>query len=129
MVDFTPLIATAQRLIKENGRSVTFIRQDENLADANKPWKGPTDARDTPAATSVQDAVFVPPSSASQLGIENEQSDLILNAEQIMIVSPGTVDLTIFQEVLDAGIYWKIKNIEILQPGLDTVLAFVGVAR
>lgn len=129
MVDFTKLAATAQRLLGANGRSVTFIRHSQSLADAGKPWQGPTSARGTPDETSVQNAVFVQPSSASQLGIASEQSDLVMKSDQIMIVAPGTVDLTIFQEVLDDGVYWKITGIEVLRPGATTVLAFVGVAR
>lgn len=129
MVDFASLVVTAQRLIKENGRTVTFIRHDQTLGDANKPWQGPSDPRATPDTTSVQDAVFVEPSSAILLGIASEQSDLIMNSQKIMMVSPGVVDLTTFQEVLDESIYWKITKIELLRPGSTTVLAFIGVRR
>lgn len=129
MVDLAPIIATAQRLITENGRSVTFIRHDETLADADMPWLGPTDARTAPDATSVHDAVFVEPDSASQLGLAHIQSDLIMNAEQILIVAQGSVDLSQFQEVLDESVYWKITDIQTLRPGSTTVLSFVGVKR
>lgn len=129
MADLVKLIATAQRLIKANGRAVTFIRHDETLADAAKPWDGPTDARTTPAETQALDAVFVPPASAVRLGLSTEQSDLIIRSEQIMIVSPGTVDLSRFQEVLDDDIYWKINMVEVLKPGPTVLLGFVGVKR
>lgn len=129
MVDFVKLATTAERLLAANGRSVTFIRHNQSLADTGKPWQGPTSARSAPAGISAQTAVFVQPSSASKLGIASEQSDLVMNSDQIMIVAPGTVDLTAFQEVLDAGVYWKIIKIEVLRPGATTVLAFVGVAR
>lgn len=129
MADLTKLVATAQRLIKANGRSVTFIRHDQTLGDVAKPWQGPTDARAKPNDTSVQNAVFLEPSSAPKLGISTEQSDLVMNSEQIMMVSPGTVDLTAFQEVLDGTTYWKITTIEVLRPGAVTLLAYVGVKR
>lgn len=129
MVELSPLIAVAQRLITENGRSVTFIRQDQTLADAAQPWLGPADPRTTPDVTLVVDAVFVEPSSGVKLGLGTEQSDLIMNSDQIMILAAGDVDLTQFQEVLDEGIYWKITVIETLRPGATTVLSFVGVKR
>lgn len=129
MADVAKLIATAQRLIKDNGRPVTFIRHDETLADTAKPWEGPTDARAAPSETKNLDAVFVQPASAVRLGMTTEQSDLIMQSEQIMIVAPGTVDLLRFQEVLDGGVYWKITMVEILRPGPTTILGFVGIKR
>ena len=41
MVDFVSLAATAQRLIEENGRSVTLFRKDRTPANAAEPWRGP----------------------------------------------------------------------------------------
>lgn len=129
MVDFLALLATAQSLLAANGRSVTFIRHNQTLADATKPWQGPADPRATPAASSVQSAVFVEPASAVKLGVASEQSDLIMNSEQIMIVAAGSVDLLQFQEVLDGTVYWKITTITSLRPGTTTVLSFVGLRR
>lgn len=129
MVDLVPLVATAQRLITENGRSVTFIRQDQTLSDAAQPWLGPADPRTAPDATLVVDAVFVEPSSAVKLGLATEQSDLVMNSDQILIVSAGSTNLLQFQEVLDEAIYWKITTIETLKPGATTVLSFVGLRR
>ncbi len=129
MVDIPKLIATAQRLIKANGRAVTLIRHDETLADPARPWEGPADARVTPSETAAMDAVFVQPASAVRLGMTTEQADLVVQSEQIMIVAPGTVDITRFQEVLDEGIYWKITMTELLRPGPTTILGFIGVKR
>ncbi len=129
MVDFVSLQLTAARLIKENGRSVTFIRHNQTDAVSAEPWNGPTDPRATPDITSVQDAVFVEPGSLSKLGLSSETSDLVMNSEKIMMVSPGSVDLSTFQEVLDGAVYWKINKVETLQPGSTAVLSFVGVSR
>lgn len=133
MVDAVALVATAQRLITENGRSVTFISHDKTVADAAKPWEGGggTSPRTAPDAVLVLDAVFVEPSVAARLGLSSETSDLIKRSEQIMIVSPGAAadDLGDFEEVLDEGKHWKITGIEILRPGSTMFLAFVGVKR
>ena len=130
MVDTTAIIETAQRLITENGRSVTFVQFDSTPGDAAKPWNGPTDPRATPDSTLTVDAVFVPPSSASSLGLKDEVNDLVKRSEQIMIVSPGAAaDLSIYQEVTDGGEQWKIVGVETLKPGASVMLNYVGVRR
>jgi hypothetical protein len=129
VVDLAPIIETAQRLIAENGRTVTFIRHDETLSDPTQPWLGPADARATPNTTSVHSALFVEPDSTQALGLAQAQSDLLMDSEQIMVVAQGEVDLSTFQEVLDEGVYWKITEIQTLRPGTTTVLSFVGVKR
>lgn len=130
MVDFAPLIVTAQRLIGENGRSVTLVEFDSTLSDAARPWLGPADPRTVPDSSLVLDAVFVEPSSGVSLGLALETDDLIKNSDQIMIVSAGAaVDLTVFGEVIDGSTRWKIETIKILKPGSEIVLGFVGVRR
>ena len=131
MVDFTPLIATAQRLISENGRSVTLVELDSSPADPSKPWKGAADPRAVPDASLTLDAVFVNPGTATtSLGLSLETSDFIKRSEQIMIISPGaSVDLTGFEEVSDDSVTWKIQGMEILKPGAEVVVAFIGVRR
>ncbi len=129
MVDLTPLIATATRLIKENGRQVTFINQDPTLADAAQPWEGPTAARGGGATKLDLDVVFVDPNPRN-LGRMSIREDLISRSEQIMIVVPGTNDLDTFEEILDTdGTYWKIVGTQTLKPGSTAVLSYVGVKR
>lgn len=129
MVDFVRLLATAQRLITANGRSVTFIRHDQTDPDAAKPWEAPVDPRATPDATLVVDVVQVNLADATKLGMTTEQSDLFTKSEKILIVAAGATDLLQFQEVLDDSTYWKITTIETLQPGSTIVLSFVGIRR
>ena len=131
MVDLTPLIAVAQRLITENGRSVTLVQFDTVPTSASQPWKGNADPRATPAAELPIDAAFVNPSGASSLGLSLTTSDLLKRSEQILIISPGAqVDVTPFHEVLDIdGTSWKIQAMEVLRPGTETALAFIGVKR
>lgn len=130
MVDTTKLIATAQRLIKKNGRAVQLLQFDSAPANPSQPWKGNADPRATPDATLDLSAVFVQPSSAVRLGLSAESSDLIKRSEQILIVSPGpTVDVRVFHEVVDDTENWKIQGVEILKPGSEVLLAFIGVRR
>lgn len=131
MVETAPLIATAQRLITENGRSVTFIAFNKTSTDANRPWKGSgVDPRLTPDSSLTVDGVFVDPTSLGQLGRSFTLTELLKRAEQILLVSPGAaVELSPFQEVLDGGEYWKITSIQQLKPGADTILYYVGLKR
>ena len=131
MVDFAASIATAQRLITENGRLVTLVSLDDTPAVAAQPWKGAADPRATPDATLPVRAVFVPPSSASALGLRIDTNDLVKRAEQIAIVSPGgAVDTEIYDEIADSdGSRWKIVFSENLKPAELLVLSFFGVAR
>ena len=130
MVDLVPLIATAQRLITENGRSVTFVAYDSVSADPTKPWEGPDDPRTTPVASDAFDAVFVEPSGTKGLGASLAVEDLAKRSEKIMIVAAGAqVDLSIYNEVIDESVTYKIEGIETLRPGSLTVLAFVGLKR
>jgi len=130
VVETASLIATAQRLITENGRSVTFVQFDSTPTDGAKPWLGPTDPRTTPDSTLTVDAVFVSPAGAASLGLKAETSDLLKRSEQIMVVSPGAaVDLRIFNEVTDDSTQWKIVGVQTLKPGSSVMLSYVGVRR
>lgn len=131
MVDFTALATTAKTLVDANGRDVTFLKFDRAAADANKPWRGPSDARGDADASVDLKAAFVEPSGAVRLGITSEHGALFRRAQQIMIVPAASTaeDLTTFQEVVDGGSNWKITDIETLKPADVTLLYFVGVRR
>lgn len=139
MVDFTTLANTAQRLIANTpGRTVTFKRLDRNPADAQRPWRGATDPRANPDATSSQVAVFVPASVASAsglLGRRSESDQLIARTDQVALVAPGaasTEDLATFDAVDDQDASeWKITFVETLAPSDINirVLYVVGLRR
>lgn len=129
MVDFAPLIATAQRLISENGRGVTLLRFDSTPADPAQPWDGPTNPRTTPDETIDVEASFVP--ASGNWGLTSIVSDdLIKRSEQVCLISAGaSVDLTGYQEMTDNGKSWKIVGVEVLQPATEYVLTAIGVTR
>ncbi len=133
MVDYASAIETAQRLLAGSGRAVTLLKLGTTPKDPAKPWDGPADPRGTPDATLDIFATFVGPNS---LGLSATTDDMIKRSKQVMIVSPGAdVDVRIFDEVYDNGVYWKIaetdgvKGVEILRPGDDVVMAYIGVSR
>jgi len=131
VVDIPALITTTQRLITENGRSVTLVEFNSTLADSAKPWQGAADPRVTPDSTLVVDAVFVEPQSALRLGLIYLTEDMLKRAEQIMLISPGAaLDLSEFNEVIDTDLsIWKIIDNRVLKPGSSVVLNYLTVTR
>lgn len=129
MVDYVALAATAQRLIQENGRSISLISFNATAADANKPWRGATDPRVSPSASLTLYGCFVEPSSAIRLGMSTETSDLLKRSTQIVMVA-STADLSSYNEIIDSDTTrWKIEGMEKLKPGETTLLYFIGVKR
>lgn len=130
MVDYTKLAATAERLITENGREITFVRKNQTPLDANKPWNGPNATETTLALY----AVFAPPNTVRQFGLTalgdgTEFMDLLSFSEKIAIVYPSTNDLRQYKIIRDGGIDWNMIGLQVLEPGPTKVLAFVGVRR
>lgn len=124
------ILAVAQELITENGRSVTLIAFDSTEQNAAQPWNGPADPRAVPDATLAVDAVFVDPSSARSLGVSRPVEDLVKRYSAIMMISPGAqVDLSQYQEVLDGTNRSRVESIESLRPGGTTFIHFLGVVR
>lgn len=131
MVDYNRLAATAVRLIKSNGREITFVKLNETAADSNKPWNGPDSGSD---ATLVLDGVFVPPNTVRQFGLSSlgegtEFKDLIAFSEQVIITAQGENDLREFTSVVDRDDRWGIIGLQVLRPGDTSLIAFVGVRR
>ena len=130
MVDYTKLAATADRLIKANGREITFIGKSQTPADPTKPWDGPTDGTDTKL---ILKGVFVPPNTVRQFGLTalgqgTEYVDLISFSEQIIITFQGDNDLRLYTQVLD-DVKYGIVGLQVLKPGPINMLAFVGIRR
>lgn len=131
MVDYVRLASVANRLVQENGRPISFIRLNEVPADSSNPWDGPGPGGET--SLSVY-GVFVPPNTVRQFGLSalgegTEFEDLVTFSEQIIITSQGEIDLRQYTKVEDGGIRWGIVGLQVLRPGLVTMLAFVGVRR
>lgn len=132
MYDYTDDQDMALEMIQEYGRNVKIQLVSEASADPTKPWKG---AAVVQPVTSSHDLpmVFVPPSSASQLGLRGIDEALFKTFSQIVICGPGstfTEDLKGYTFIIDEdGSRWRILWSETLRPGSATVLYFFGVAR
>lgn len=123
----------ALNLIAAKGRPVTFIKLDTDATDSAKPWRGNVDPRATPEASVQTSAVFVPPASASSLGLSRRLDQEVKRVEQIAIVSTGgteQTDLSAMDEMVDTDTSrWKISFVETLKPASTNILYFVGLSR
>lgn len=127
--DYSGLRATAQRLVENFGRPVTFVLFEDDPADPAKPWRGAADPRSPAESEIAGSAVAVPPSSASQLGLRVDHVDFVKRSDQILIAFAET-DIEEYDEVLDSdGVRYKIEGVEKLRPAETTLLFFVGVRR
>ena len=127
MADFTEIALTAQRLIKDNGRRVTFLKIFPRTVSATEPWRA-TDTQKAPEE-SLQYGVFVPPSGARDFGF-NEEPDR--TTEQYIIVAPGPtsqVRLDEFHQVNDEMTRWNIITTTVLRPAEMVLLYGVQVRR
>lgn len=130
MPDYVKLAATAERLIRNNGRSITFVKLDETAADPSEPWNGPASNETTLALNGV----FVPPNTVRQFGLSalgegTEFRDLVTFSEQVIITAQGENDLREYTKVIDRSDRWGIIGLQVLRPGDTTLIAFVGVRR
>lgn len=131
IIDYAELAVTAKTLVEGTGRPVTFVQLDTTAADPARPHRGAATPRGAGATEVEGDAVAVPPSSATQLGISTLDEDFLKRAEQILIAIPdaGSPELDNFDEVIDGSVRWKINAIQKLRPADVTLLYFMSVRR
>ena len=130
MVDYVKLAAVAERLVRQNGREITFVKKERTAADPSRPWKGPVDGEELLPLYGV----FVPPNTVRQFGLSalgegTEFVDLIAFSEQVAIVFPGENDLRQYTTIRDNGVNWNMIAMQLLQPAGIKLLAFVGTRR
>lgn len=128
--DYTEMLATAQELIEEFGRSITVRRLTNTPADANKPWRGAANPASPISAQVTLAAVGVPPYSLIELGKKTLTPELSQRSTLIFIAAPddAATDITGFDEVVDAdGKVYRITELHTLRPASTTLLHYIGV--
>lgn len=131
--DYAAVSKKAKKLVDEFGRDITFVKLDEVVADATKPWDGAASPRIDPESSITLKGVFVPPSSSVELGLQTIKPGMTDRAKQIIIIAPGIVHKDVefeqYDEVIDGTVKWKIVQAETLKPGSDRILYFIEVER
>ena len=129
MVNITNLRNIAQRLILENGRDVTLIRQDQsNPIDPAKPWRANLDTDDISLVVKAVNANF-----------KNEDIDgtLVRRGDKLFLIAAKTIEETVvfseisdvekYDELLDGITLWKIVSVDTVAPGDSNILYKVQV--
>lgn len=128
------MLATAQRLVANAGRTVTLRRLNNTPTNASKPWRGNAAPASPPAEMVQISAVAVPPASLIQLGFRVEmRDDVVQRGSQVLIAAPpttGNADLTEFDEMVDTdNKIYKVKVLDTLRPAETTLLYFLEVTQ
>lgn len=122
-INYTALAATAERLIRENGRDVTFKRRNKTPADATKPWKGAgAPSGDTDHTVK---GVLVPYT-------EDEMKDeqLRRGSMKAYVASNEITQQDDFEFLSDAVTgEWRVVTVQPIQPGPVCVLFEVAMRR
>lgn len=130
-VNYEKLVQKARKLITDNGRTITLVRQNEIASDPAKPWNGSLSAPDTllevPALQLLPNAVRV--FGLSALGDASRLDGLLSLSEYVYVLFQGEVDLHQFTFVRDGGIDFHIEATQALKPANVTMLGFIGVKR
>jgi hypothetical protein len=123
-IDFVKLAATAERLIEENGRSVTLAKQDETPSNPAEPWRGSTTNTDT----SVVIAVVVP------VNAKDVDGELIRVGDMQAFVAATSdnvdgEDLEEYDQLLDGTDEWNILDVQLIQPATQRLLYVMKLRR
>ncbi len=117
-LDYTSFQNLAERLIEENGRTISLVRRDQaNPTDPAKPWRGSTEADEI---TVVVKGVFVEYEKMDFDGSLVRRGDKrVLIAAKSVTDESNASNLKIedYDHVLDAGVRWKIITAELIEPG------------
>ena len=116
---------TAERLIEENGRDVSLVRRDQgNPVDSAKPWRDSTEAA---TITFIVKGVIIDFEKEDIDGSLVRRGDkrVLISAKSVSDEGGSAANLIIedYDHVLDAGVRWKIKDVNLIEPG-DTRIMY-----
>lgn len=118
MVNFVSFQNLAERLIEENGRTISLVRRDQdNPTDPAKPWRGSTEAAEI---TVVVKGVFIEYEKMDFDGSLVRRGDkrLLVAAKSVTDESSASnLKIEDYDHVLDGLVRWKIITAELIEPG------------
>jgi hypothetical protein len=124
-LNYTQFRATAERLIEENGRTITLVRKDQgNPVDPTEPWRASTNAAEI---TFDVLGVFIE--------FEKDEVDgtIVMRGDKRVLVaaksvtdeggSAANLDIEDYSDVLDGGTRYRIITSSVIEPG-DTRIMY-----
>ena len=119
MVNFNNFRLLAERLIEENGRTITLVRKDQgNFVDPAKPWRGTTGASEV-----TVDVLGVFTEFEKELVdgnvVKRGDKRVLIAAKSVEDESQSGVNIKIedYNEVLDGTVRFRIVTAELIEPG------------
>lgn len=138
MVDFNNLRNVAERLVRENGRDVQFIKTEETPASTTQPWRGPGEASSGAAAieTSLTVRAAIIPFNAEDVDgrqIRRTDKQAIVSSKALDRAAQAAgvstpVPLEDYDRVIDRGQELKIVDVQVYDPQV-TGVAFIAQLR
>jgi len=129
MPDYVKLAATAERLVRESGRTITLVNPTGTLIDEDKPWLGRQEGEELLSVPGVQ---LMPAAvrifGLAALGEASEFRGLITYSELVYVIFAGEADLRSYPIVRD-GVDYQVEATQSLKPANTTLLGFLGVRR
>jgi len=124
-LDYTSFRNLAERLIEDNGRSLSLVRRDQgNPTDPAKPWRGSTEAAEVTVAVTGVVIEFEKEDFDGTLVRRGDKRILIADKS---VIDEGTASANLkiedYDHVLDGLIRWKIITAVLIEPG-DTRIMF-----
>jgi len=118
-LDYVSFQNLAERLIEENGRTISLVRRDQgNPTDPAKPWRGSTEADEI---TVVVKGVFI------EFEKEDFDGSLVRRGDKRILIadksvtdeggSSSNLKIEDYDHVLDGLVRWKIITAELIEPG------------
>lgn len=127
-INYTKMKALSQRLISQNGRTMTFVQILPYVSDPSKPWRGDAAARNTPTVTLDKTVVVLEPSTNIRVGETAMVDDLLKNYDKVIMVDGEDV-LDQYHEVIDGTERYRIEYMYKLQPGPVLLYHLFGLRR
>lgn len=123
----------AERLINENGRSLTLQREDQfNPVDIAEPWRA-ADPAGANVVSLVVLGVFIEYEKEDFDGSLVRRGDkrVLVAAKDTDDVRTGTenIDVEDFDTILDGTEIWKIITVEVIEPGPLRVMYDIQVRK
>jgi hypothetical protein len=126
VANFVKLAAAAQRLINDNGRTVTIAKLGSYSQDTDQPWRG---QGSYDIATVTGKAVFV---SERDLGYTVTDEDNVRRPDKVALFAAADAEgheLETFDEIRDGGVVWRIMKAGVLAPADTRLLYMFEVTR
>ena len=123
-LDYTRFRALAERLIEENGRTISLVRKDQgNPVDSDKPWRGSTGAADI---TFDVIGVFI------DFEADEVDGTLVLRTDKRVLIADKSVteeggsatnlNIEEYSDIIDGGTRYAIVKPSVIEPGNERIM-------